>query len=211
MARQVVVVGMAKTGTVHISQMFKKLFAANGIDGIAQHQKGFGNISPNIDFIDADWSKSPKIKAISEKYPYVRFIILYRRVLECCYSLRNFYTDKRNPHKDFTPEQLVDQYWKRTYKSIAEQLPFINPKPWFLWSKDYFDGHINQVLLDMFELPVTETNMKIVNDYLKVPANRSRSRVPMTLSDDIQNECQQIGEDIEKECKPSWIDQEVYV
>ena len=210
MARQIIVLGMAKSGTLHIATLYRKLFEANGINGIAQHQKGFGLISPDVNFIDCDWSKSPKIGKIAKDYPYARFIILYRRVLESCASLHNYYLGKGSPDKDLTPEQLVDKYWKRTYESIYEKLPDINPKPWFIWSKDYFDGYYNQIMLDLFDLPVNDQNMKLVEQHRHVPVNRSKGKDIIYLNADICNECDQIGENIRKACIPPWVEGEIY-
>ena len=210
MARQIIVVGMAKTGTMHIASLYKKLFEANGIEGIAQHQGVLDKLSPDINFIDADWDKSRQMKIISERYPCVRFIILYRGVLECCISLNNFYIGKGHPDKDFTADQLVDRYWKSVYNTINEQLQHINPKPLFMRSQDYFNGRHNPILLSMFGLPINPDNHKIINDHLKVPINRGRGYGEMSLSDDVCKECDQIGETVRVNCIHPWIEKDLY-
>lgn len=210
MARQIIVVGMAKTGTMHIASLYRRLFKANGMEGIAQHQGVLDKLSPEISFIDADWSKSKRIQNISAQYPHVRFIILYREVLECCISLHNFYTHRGSPHKDFTAEQFADHYWKRVYNDINEQLPHVSPKPLFMRSQDYFNGRHNPILLSMFGLPINPDNHKIINDHLKVSVNRVPSYGEMSLSDDICNECDQIGEKVRVNCIHPWIERDLY-
>ena len=210
MARQIIVVGMAKTGTMHIASLYKRLFEANGIDGIAQHQGTLDELSSEINFVDADWFKSFKMKEISSKYPYVRFIILYRSVLECCKSLHNFYTHKGHPHKNHTAEQLADSYWKTVYNLINEQLPHINPRPLFMPSRDYFSGRHNTILLSMFGLPINPDNHKIINDHLKVSVNRVKSYGEVSLSDDFCIECDYIGETVRVNCIRPWIERDLY-
>ena len=210
MARQIIVVGMAKTGTLHIVELYKKLFAANGIKGISQHQEVLNELSPDIDFLDAAWNKSLKMKEISKKYPYARFIVLYRDVLECCISLHNYYTDKGHPDKDLTSEQLVNKYWKKVYSGINEQLPCINPKPLFIRSQDYFTGRHNVILLSMFKLPINPDNHKIINEHLRVSVNRSVNNATLHLSEDICKECDQIGETVRVNCIRPWIEKDLY-
>lgn len=208
--RQIQVVGMAKTGTMHIAKMYKKLFAANNIDGIAQHQCPLDKLSSNVYFVNADWRHSLNMYVLSQKYPYLRFVILYRNVEENCSSLHNFYIDRKHPDKDFKPEEYVDLYWLQVYNSIAEQIPRLSPKPCLMLSKDYFAGKHNDLLLDMFDFPKTERNFDVINKHLKYPVNRSRHSAAFKLSEKIKDDCARVAKAIAEQCSESWIEEEVY-
>lgn len=209
--RQIQVVGMARTGTMHIAAMYKKLFVANNIDGIAQHQSPLNGLSPDIYFVNSDWRQSPNMSVLNQKYPYLRFVILYRDVEENCSSLHNFYADRKHSDKNLKPEEYVDSYWLQVYDSIADQLSMLNPKPCLMLSKDYFAGKHNDLLLDIFDFPKTEKNFDVINGHLKCSVNRSRHRAAsLKLSEKIKEDCDRVGRFIAEQCSGSWIEKEVY-
>ena len=211
MARQVIVVGMAKTGTMHIATLYKELFASNNMEGIAQHQYPLTHLSPNINFLEAFWERSIDMQILSKKYPYLRFIIMYRDVAETIASLHNFYLDKKNRklHMDFSPAQLADHYWFRTYESLLQQLPAISPKPFLMETKDYFAGKHNKTLLKMFNIPVTEQNIRIINKRFTVPVNRSKTKKPFIVPYEMTVRGEEIKQQLIQQCKCniSWVDE----
>ena len=211
MARQVIVVGMAKTGTMHIALLFKELFAANNMEGIAQHQCPLTHLSPGINFLEAHWGRSKDMYALSQKYSYLRFIIMYRDVAETISSLHNFYLDKKNRtlHMDFSPEQLAEYYWFNTYESLLKQLPLMSTKPFFMETKDYFAGKHNKTLLKMFNIPINEQNLKIINNRFTIPANRSILKIPFIVPDEMIVRGEEIKQQLIQKCKfnISWVDE----
>lgn len=207
MARQIIVVGTAKTGTMHIATMYKRLFRENNMEGIAQHQCPLNKLSPDINFLEAFWERSKDMYTLSTKYPYLRFIVLYRNVVVTTASLHNFYKDKGSPHKDWSPLQLAEYYWFATYESLLKQIPLLQHKPFFMETKDYFAGKHNQALLKMFNIPETPKNLESINDQLTVPSNRSKLKEPFVVSDEMIERGLKIKQQLIKLCTPSWMDE----
>ncbi len=205
MARQIIVVGMAKTGTMHIATMYRRLFRENSMEGIAQHQCPLNKLSPDINFLEAFWERSKDILVLSRKYPYLRFVIFYRAVVETTASLHNFYKDKGNPHKDFSPLQLAEHYWFKAYESLLEQLPLLQHKPFLMETKDYFAGKHNETLLKMFNIPETPKNYASINKHFALPLNRSKLKEPFVVPDEMIERGAEIKQQLIKLCTPSWV------
>jgi len=213
MARQIIVVGMARTATMHIATLYKRLFEANGDHGVSFHQNGLRGLSKEVNFFNADWEKSKQIYTLAQKYPFLRFIITYRDPIECCNSLLNFYKRKGHKHGQESLEWCIKNYWVHTYRKILDQLSCINPKPHVLNFFDYTQGKCNDLLLDLFDLPHTQENKEIVSDCLKKKINTfgyKKYEMQECEKPKMYRDCLQLGEKIKEACGKSWVDQEIY-
>ena len=208
MARQIIAVGMARTGTMHIATLFRKLFKANEIAGIAVHQGG-AQVEDNFNYFNSNWALSKQMMQIARKDPHIRFIVLLRDPITCVSSLMNLYKKKGNPLADKPVEHFVDQ-WVQCYRHISMQVQAMNPKPFVMRTEDYFAGEHTDLLLDLFDFPKSEENYQLVQEHLKKKVNHYGDPEQIEIGEPTYGNCLNMGRTIEKLCKNSWVDQEVY-
>lgn len=175
MAQQIIAVGSPRTGTAHIAMLYRHLFKFNGMEGVSLHQ-GMPEGTPDIlnrdvNYFNASWILSKRMSDISEKYPFVKFIILYRNPVATMSSLSNYYRIKGHPDAKLNPDELMKKYWLDVYEAIIEAIHGKSLEPLLLNYDCYAAQLYNRLLLRIYGIEPNRENLECMHELFQKRVN----------------------------------------